>query len=359
MHSLAPHISELLHYNDCVIIPGFGGLVCHYQSATIHPTQHIFNPPCKGLAFNKNLSQNDGLLAHHISEAKGCEYNEAIRLISIQVQEMLFTLDQGKSVRLEGVGMFMPDIEKNLQFFPSSEVNYLPDAFGLSDFQSHAILRNGIREKQPDVFQVAIDNKDREKQIVKRKKIVRRTAVLGALMILAGACALPFLFPDSSLGKNQLGGYLGKSEASQSKYKSRQQPENASKVAEEVPQTAAEEVKNLDFLNDGSPDLIIDTRSYHKAKADTTRVSTVPEITTRETGIQQFEIIAGCFSQEVNAQRFVEQLKAEFPETAIIGKSATGLYRVSVGSFSNRQEAESTMEGSRAKLPQLWLLASN
>jgi nucleoid DNA-binding protein len=351
---LAGHISYLLHNNDCVIVPGFGGFVAHYRAASIHPTQHIFAPPSKAIAFNRNLSQNDGLLANRVAVAQNCDYQEALRLISLQVQELQFALEQGKKIKLDGVGMFMLDIERNLQFFPSEEVNYLADSFGLTEFQSPAILREGIREKQTVPFQPMVRAPKPENKTVKRSRAGRIITGV-SLGLIAGLFALPFLFPDSQIGMNQLSGYFNSGEVKQVTFKPRTSVPETVEIATNIEQT---ELMSLDFLKDGTSALIIDQRINSVHEADTTRTATVPLVTIRSNEVASFEIIAGCFSVEENAAKYLAQLKQDFPSASIVGKNQAGLYRVSVGSALNRSEAERLLSETRSKLPQAWLLAA-
>lgn len=357
MTTLAANISELLHENDCVIIPGFGGLVSHYQAATIHPTQHIFSPPSKAIAFNKNLYQNDGLLAQHICRVSGCDYKEALNVIAMQVQEMQFALEKGNSIRLEGVGMFMLDVEKNLQFFPSEETNYLADSFGLSEFQSPAIVREGIREKQQNPYFHPIRKQEPLHQGKRKSKLVRRALTFGSIALVVGVCSLPFLFPDSGVGMNQLSGFFSSKPSEAAKYESRKIQTDLSPLDRHSPEQKESNFRKLDFLKDGSRALVLDTRVIAAEAADSTRVASVAKLHTQELHHDSFRIIAGCFSLESNAQRFVDQLKSEFPDASIIGKNDSGWYRVSIGSAASRAEAEDLLKGSRQKLPQAWLLA--
>ena len=36
MNKYVEHIEELLYLHDCVIVPGFGGFICDYTSASIN-----------------------------------------------------------------------------------------------------------------------------------------------------------------------------------------------------------------------------------------------------------------------------------------------------------------------------------
>ncbi len=84
--NLGEHISELLFEHDCVIVPDFGGFVCNYAPAGIDPVKHLFEPPGKRILFNKGLTRNDGILAHHISGKLKLSYPEALNAIAGEVK---------------------------------------------------------------------------------------------------------------------------------------------------------------------------------------------------------------------------------------------------------------------------------
>jgi nucleoid DNA-binding protein len=60
-------IVDLLHNNDCVILPGFGAFVLKKKSATVVGNEFI--PPSKKVSFNSMLKENDGLLVKQISRS--------------------------------------------------------------------------------------------------------------------------------------------------------------------------------------------------------------------------------------------------------------------------------------------------
>jgi nucleoid DNA-binding protein len=51
-------IVELLHNNDCVILPSFGAFVLKKRSAKVVGNEFI--PPAKNVSFNSMLKENDG-----------------------------------------------------------------------------------------------------------------------------------------------------------------------------------------------------------------------------------------------------------------------------------------------------------
>ena len=99
------YVSELLYQYDCVVIPGFGGFVANYSPARIHPTQHTFSPPSKNISFNKNLTNNDGLLANQIADAESITYSEANDVISSFVETCNNCLQKGKRVEIKNIGL--------------------------------------------------------------------------------------------------------------------------------------------------------------------------------------------------------------------------------------------------------------
>src|SRR5580698_5706270 len=97
-------IRSLLFRHDCVIIPGFGGLVAAYAPAQVHPTQHIFLPPHKSIAFNKNLNNNDGLLITEISQKENISYVEAALQLQHFVRNLESSLKNKGSFILPSIG---------------------------------------------------------------------------------------------------------------------------------------------------------------------------------------------------------------------------------------------------------------
>jgi hypothetical protein len=120
MQKIEKHISTLLYEHDCVIVPNLGGFVANYAAAKIHPTQHTFMPPSKHLVFNKNLKNNDGLLANHIATQEKTNYPEALKYIDHFVSDINSELKRGSKVKIDDVGTLFLDVERNIQFEPST-----------------------------------------------------------------------------------------------------------------------------------------------------------------------------------------------------------------------------------------------
>lgn len=145
---LSIHIKQLLYKHNCLVLPGFGGLLLHYHAARIHPAQHQFLPPRKAITFNKSLTVNDGLLTSCLANTSNIHYNTAELLVDHYVQEISRSLKTKGDFTINGVGKFRTDIEGHIIFESNEETNYLTDAFGMEHFVSPAIIRRDSFQPQ-------------------------------------------------------------------------------------------------------------------------------------------------------------------------------------------------------------------
>ena len=347
------HISELLYQYDCVVIPGFGGFVANYSPAKIHPTRHTFSPPSKNISFNKNLTNNDGLLAHHIG-AEGVTYPEANGIIESFVETCNKDMKTGKRVEIKNIGAFYYDAEHNIQFEPDQSINYLMDSFGLTSFQSPAIKRENIEEKLEKQF------KDRPPIASGLKKSIRSTRYKKYRIALL---ALPFIFlliwlplktnffDDLSFNYSGLNPFGGKGEGEPTHWQSADGSPPAYNFVRAGQQSA------VGNKNSGpSPAGTVDTSAGSTKplteilpEVAATTVSTVSEV-------GRYHVIGGCFKNLNNAKRLVRKLKKQGYEAQIAGQNNTGLYRVSYGAYVNRKDALEELAGVRVKhIPTAWL----
>lgn len=135
MTSMIQYISHLLHYHDCVIVPGLGGFVSNRQTAQINEKQHFFMPPSKEIGFNRSLLHNDGLLTNYVAQENGISYSKAMTLIDIFVAKVHSDIFAGLSVDMGSIGSLRGDAIGNLLFTPKEMNTFLPEAFGLTPFR--------------------------------------------------------------------------------------------------------------------------------------------------------------------------------------------------------------------------------
>lgn len=351
---LSNYISKLLVDYDCVIIPDFGGFVANYASAKIHPTQHTFEPPYKQIAFNKNLTTNDGLLANAIALDQSISFQDATKLIEQEVLRIEIRLAKRENVELKSIGTLYYDIERNLQFNPSQEVNFLLDSFGLSNFQSPAIKRENINERIEKQF------KDRPAlPFPEKKNSMRKVFPLAlTLSLLFIVIALSLKVNLYSKLKTEYSSLIHLTPAEKPHYEQRSEAFIFNLPAEKMEIAVSKEpagstITQLTLTADATKTIPVKTES---AKADTSHVESQVHFAAKKISIRAFYLIAGCFKEKENADALVSELKAKGFDAELAGQNASGLYRVSYHTFTDRASAEAAKTELMSDNPGIWLL---
>ncbi len=357
--NLDQSISELLFTHECVIIPGFGGFVTNYRPAEVHPTQHTFTPPSRSIVFNKNLKNNDGLLANHLVATQQLSYQEALGKINEFAASSTSTLYTGKKLVLSNIGILFHDIEKNIQFQPDAAINYLLDSFGLCSIQSPAIKRDGFvtrLEKEP---------KDRDvlPAEVKRKLNIKRYVVLtlAAAVIFTGIW-IP-LRTDLLKGVNyaNLNPFANK-EKSVYTEKSFTAPLIKPLLSQPIqPIAPGIDTSNAQPLAAAKKDTTpVVVKLKQEAAAESTAVSTtvsekVKNETVNVTTGEKYSIIGGCFAIPENADHYVAKLRTEGVDAFIL-KTNSSLRHVSYGSYASYAQAIEALAKARTTNKDAWML---
>lgn len=343
----AKYISELLFRFDCVIVPELGGFVANYASASIHPGQHIFTPPSKNIVFNRNLNNNDGLLANAIASEANISYEAAVRELSYFAKETLKALTAGGRVLFDDIGTLYLDVEKNIQFEPAKTVNYLTDSFGLEQFTSAAILRDYQQRR-------AGERIDREVVPAKRKLPVRKYVALTlSAMALLAAVYIPV---KTDLLKNIETSSLNIfSKKTESKYTSSQKGAPVFSSIDEQSQEALNDTASVFTMN-----LTDDGKAVY-VNSETPGVESVAPITavvseSYSAEGNNFHIIVGAFKIPSNADNYVLKLKENGLDAYLISKNDGGLTHVALGSFPTKQDAVQKLANIRSGNPDAWLL---
>jgi cell division septation protein DedD len=333
--NIIQNIQELLLWHDCVIIPDFGGFVANVSGSKIDQKKNTFTPPYKKIAFNRNLSNNDGLLANHLASRNGIVYKEAVELLNDFSKKANETLKKGKELELEGIGKIKPS-GPTITFEPSSDKNYLLDSFGLIEFHSPVIKRDPIQRRIEKEF------KDR-----KLDKKYSNTSSLKKWLIAAAALPAAILLTFSPI---------------QSKiYKDIQT--NYTIAIPFYQEAAVYQQRNieLDAENkqaESTEEEIINSEPVIVAAPSITTPEILPEnISVSTTGKKSFHLIGGCFSIQKNAEKFMKDLRKKGFQPQIVDQH-NGLFRVSYNSFDTREEAVSALIEIKSNNSSAWILAA-
>jgi len=344
------YISELLYKYDCVIVPGLGGFVANYKSATIQPIQNTFSPPSKSISFNKNLSNNDGLLANFIAQQESFSFDVASKKIEAYVVKINRSLKLKKNIPLVGIGTLFLDYENRLQFEPENSANYLLESYGLPVYQKQPIKRITIEDKITKKFVdrtaplVAMNGPENKKS--------KKWMYSAALVFLAFGAGL---MADSSnlsgdLNYANLNPFTTNEKAVYTSIPSTVFiPEIKGLTIEEQINAANENSFFIEVaLDENEAPFIVQLKEKIVAAPVSTYVAETKKVL-------QYHIIGGCFSEKKNAKIMVKTLKKQGFDAFIIGKRK-GLWTVSYSSFITRKEAVNALENAQGHNDKAWIL---
>lgn len=367
------YISSLLYDNDCVIIPGLGGFVSNYEPARIEGDRNRFMPPSKKILFNSRLTSNDGLLANHIANIENISYNKAMDIIRRFVGKCIKELDDKGKVRFSGVGILYKDANDKLLFEQDPQNNYLPEAYGLSQFISPAIYRESSYQR--------FENKMKESPVIslRRRKIMKSLKWAAILIPVAAIATWSYLNLDKI--ENTYEKYAiyfkplheqvdKKTPALEDRYEAAKDfasknAENAVNTSSILPSNASDDNSGApgDKLRDAAP---VEEKSPEAAESGTTE-NPVPEqkagqemkhnSTQPAQPSHQYHIITGSFISRTNAQQHLSQLKSFGFPARMAGQSSSGYYRVSALSTRSKKAAIAKLQTIREEdFSKAWVL---
>lgn len=344
------YISELLYKHDCVIVPALGGFVTNYQPAKINEIQNTFFPPSKSISFNKNLVNNDGLLANHIAQKESLSYPNACKQIEQEVFKINVRLKNKKRVVLKDVGSLFLDKEGRLNFEPAENINYLLNSFGLTIFQKQPVKRASLEEKITKEF------KDRTSPLVAAKE--EKTP--SKKWMIAAAITIPLVFfafwiPNRyDLGADfnyaNLNPFSPDAKAVYLPNKKSFSTLSNDTKEESIKEKIASAGDKTFYLNVtiNESDFVVKLKDELTAEPISTYVATSKKEL-------HYHIVGGCFSSKVNAKKMVRRLKKEGFEASIIGKRK-GLWAVGYSSFATRKEAVQFLAEAKTHNDKAWVL---
>lgn len=145
---IAKHITYLLQFHECVVIPEFGGFITNYKAAVYNPLNHTFSPPSKEVVFNSKINKNDGLLINHLVDVERIGYRQAQTAVMNFTDQLFNALNGGEKVDFEQLGSFEFDRSGTVIFTPATRFDLI-EAYGLKPFSFSAIENSQKHYYQP------------------------------------------------------------------------------------------------------------------------------------------------------------------------------------------------------------------
>ncbi|MBS1647387.1 MAG: SPOR domain-containing protein [Bacteroidetes bacterium] len=336
MKNIESYISELLFEHDCVLIPAFGGFIARNASAHFTKTGNTLVPPSKSIVFNKNLTNNDGLLAGYVMEKEGLPYPQAVALIEQFVQHCTQHIEKYKRYEFSELGILYKSAENTLLFEQYTHQNHHIFSFGLPVVQATKRLIKEEKKTEEKTLQYRSLKAPVAKQT--HQKPVRRIVAAASL----AACIIALMFWVTHQNP------IKKVEATLNPFVKTENKTTVPKDTNSTPSPTLSETKATLSVNK-KPD--IDT-----ARADKTTVVKSVETLTTAWYQQPYQIVVGCFSVKQNAFKLINQLSNQNLQAQIAGQNAKNMYIVSVAGFTNEKEARAKLTEIKEQYPSAWLL---
>lgn len=344
---ISRYISDLLYEHDCVIIPGFGGLVCNYRPAEIHPILHTIHPPTKSITFNRNLTNNDGLLVNYIARKEHTTYDEALQIIQHWATSAKSALQGSSFVQLDKIGTFQSDIENNVQFAQHTH-NFLKSSYALPVLTAAPVLR-GKEVTHTDKFTTEV-------RPVKEKKLVNWRIAAFILILLTGIATAQLMWLGiqvKPLNLNEAGIYNTLSQL----FKVPQPEvtlipvetetyETDTAIFEQEPEQVITETETFTETEETKP-VIEDTEKAESVLDTDYAVKAVPG---------NYYIMVGAFSEEKNVMQMKERLQQRFPDSVILIEKGRTLTKMGFAAGNNYSDAVRLLEEARKEDSTCWLL---
>jgi len=343
MTGIDRYISELLFDHDCVILPGVGGFLTNYSGAHIHPIKHSFQPASRTIVFNANLRTNDGLLIDYISRQEGISYQQASLAVNEYAADCMREIQAGNTASFNHIGVIRMGREDNIIFEPDESSNFLADAFGLPSFVSPAIKRESVRQR----LEKQLTPKPSAPKEEKKRDLRAISGWAAGIAIPITAALLLYMFNPTIIDGP------GKSYASFVPTIKFHKVEHAK----------ADTKSTADFSNFKATPAKEETSKPTELKPESTTTKPAPEKMNtpspepKAPSLTKYQIVVGAFSMESNAEKYVTELRGNNYNASIVGKSKSGLIRVSINGSDNKSEAIDMMNTIRNKEnPAAWLL---
>lgn len=397
MKDLNVYIEELLYKHQCVIVPKFGAFISNRKSATLGDDK-TFDPPKRELTFNPSLNSNDGLLVKYVSEESGIDYNLVEDYVNLVVEGWKRILQQDQPLVLDKIGTFRQMGEGRISFAPADEVNFLTDSFGMTPFIPHEVPSSDLKiaenqikptlntshtlppeEELPPVIESPISQvtpvvpiqtetpkkgkkeKDlKEKKSFKLRPYIKYSAVaaVGLIILAYGAYRL---FNEKVVADGTTDNqFVVTDSLVQERLNQKLSEAGIFTPPITMPTVAlqAEKVKSKDNKPEKDKVEITNSKPEKDKKSNGGEVATTPAST--QTGgsnagggtssgkksnavlaAKKYQVIAGSFKEEKNAQARAKQLqKLGYKNAYVLGLNAKGLYQVSYGGFDSMDEAK-------------------
>lgn len=348
-------IKTLLHQQDYVVIPHFGGFVTQVHFSKLLIEKNLLTPPGKIISFNKQLRQNDGVLALWLKEELKISAEESLKHIIEFSDYCAQVLRTKRRLNLENLGFFYLDLENNICFEPKNDSNYLLDSFGLCP-----VILNELTEPVTDLRagKKEVEFVDRALELTKQELPVKRKRNLRPLAYVALGGAILFFSLAALVTINKSEGPLLSGIFNSNATKTYKPITYTELVLEKTDSETKSYVPNsegiavVDITSNKSIAVNV-SENVSSKKAFLKKSHNYNSNINKYAG--KFQIVLGCFSVRNNAEKMVRKLQNKNVNAGISGVNAKGMHVVSCAGFDTKDSALTFLQEVKANFPNAWI----
>lgn len=331
-----------------VIIPGFGAFISEYLPAVVDDASGEIKPPSSKLIFSQKIKNNDGLLVGQVADATRCTHFEALQKIEKERDNIIYQIDKGEKVELEGIGILLYNAAKEVILVSEEDANLSLENFGLetthieepveieeepepietpihedninhveSDIDQPSNFIETIdkidtkEESENDTTKTIVDNPVFSKKNEEKKK--RKGGWVWLLIILIPLLAVAVFIYMKQNNPNE-------------PVKVIQQPETKAVIQDTIP--AEDTIVTDSLMLEATDSVTIEEPVQEKQ----------PEIVSGK-----FYLVGGSFKEQENAETYLQTLKEKGFEPFHMGKYGN-YFIVGIGSYHTEEEAMTAKE---------------
>jgi hypothetical protein len=340
-------LKQQLFLNEYLVLPDFGGFVLKKTFAHFSTGGALLLPPAKTVSFNSQLKQNDGVMALWLQSKLSCEPQTALNHLKNFAEYCQSILNNRGRLSFDGIGFFYLDLENNICFEPQAHANFLTESFGLAPININEITRIEPIKAEP-VFEDRLAQTESSVSQHKKQRNYRNIAI-AAVSGFVLVSSILLLVSNSKISGNLQATFFGHVE------KASYSP------ASFAPLTLKEiSEKKSDYVADanGIATLKLDEHKTVFVKAFESEIKIkqpAKDLKIVVSNYQNHEVVLGCFSILSNAEKMATKLASLNIEATVKNKNEKGLYVVSGGGFSSKEEAVARLTSLRISYPNAWI----
>jgi hypothetical protein len=133
-----------LKQEPLVVLPSFGGFVKDHAPASLDEKRNRVHPPMDTVIFNAKLSHNDGMLLAAASQELEITYSAADKWLTDAISEIRFRLNNGETVKLDGLGELKTSTEGMVEFKAVGTPAIQDEFFGLKPISLSPVEKDNV-----------------------------------------------------------------------------------------------------------------------------------------------------------------------------------------------------------------------